>query len=134
MSGHSKWNNIQHRKGAQDKKRAKLFTKFGRELTIAAKEGGSDPNFNPRLRLAIEKAKAGNMPKDILERAIKKGSGELEGVDFTVMIPFFLNIQDTAPSAPRFPSLRENVILISDAVLFLLSVTASTMNAVPAGP
>ena len=85
MSGHSKWNNIQHRKGAQDKKRAKLFTKFGRELTIAAKEGGSDPNFNPRLRLAIEKAKAGNMPKDILERAIKKGSGELEGVDFTEM-------------------------------------------------
>ena len=77
--------NIQHRKGAQDKKRAKLFTKFGRELTIAAKEGGSDPNFNPRLRLAIEKAKAGNMPKDILERAIKKGSGELEGVDFTEM-------------------------------------------------
>jgi len=64
VSGHSKWNNIQHRKGAQDKKRAKLFTKFGRELTIAAKEGGSDPNFNPRLRLAIEKAKAGNMPKD----------------------------------------------------------------------
>ncbi len=85
MAGHSKWANIQHRKGAQDKKRAKLFTKFGRELTIAAREGGSDPAFNPRLRLAIEKAKAGNMPKDILERAIKKGSGELEGVDFTEM-------------------------------------------------
>lgn len=85
MSGHSKWSNIQHRKGAQDKKRAKLFTKFGRELTIAAKEGGGDPNFNPRLRLAIEKAKAGNMPKEILERAIKKGSGELEGVDFSEM-------------------------------------------------
>lgn len=82
MSGHSKWNNIQHRKGAQDKKRAKLFTKLGRELTIAAKEAGGDPSFNPRLRLAIEKAKAGNMPKDILERAIKKGTGELEGVDF----------------------------------------------------
>lgn len=82
MSGHSKWNNIQHRKGAQDKKRAKLFTKLGRELTIAAKEAGKDPSFNPRLRLAIEKAKAGNMPKDILERAIKKGTGELEGVDF----------------------------------------------------
>lgn len=82
MAGHSKWANIQHRKGAQDKKRAKLFTKFGRELTIAAKEGGGDPSFNPRLRLAIEKAKAGNMPKDILERAIKKGTGELEGVDF----------------------------------------------------
>lgn len=85
MAGHSKWANIQHRKGAQDKKRAKLFTKFGRELTIAAREGGGDPSFNPRLRLAIEKAKAGNMPKDILERAIKKGSGELEGVDFIEM-------------------------------------------------
>lgn len=85
MSGHSKWSNIQHRKGAQDKKRAKLFTKFGRELTIAAKEGGGDPDFNPRLRLAIEKAKAGNMPKDILERAIKKGTGELEGVEYLEM-------------------------------------------------
>ncbi|WP_291259485.1 YebC/PmpR family DNA-binding transcriptional regulator [Fusobacterium sp.] len=85
MAGHSKWANIQHRKGAQDKKRAKLFTKFGKELTIAAKEAGGDPNFNPRLRLAIEKAKAGNMPKDILERAIKKGTGELEGVDFIEM-------------------------------------------------
>ena len=83
MSGHSKWNNIKHRKGAQDKKRAKLFTKFVRELTIAAKEGGGDPSFNPRLRLAIEKAKAGNMPKDILDRAIKKGTGELEGVEFS---------------------------------------------------
>ena len=85
MSGHSKWNNIQHRKGAQDKKRASLFTKLGKELTIAAKEGGGDPNFNPRLRLAIDKAKAGNMPKDILERAIKKGTGELEGVDYIEM-------------------------------------------------
>lgn len=85
MSGHSKWNNIQHRKGAQDKKRASLFTKLGKELTIAAKEGGGDPAFNPRLRLAVEKAKSGNMPKDILERAIKKGTGELEGVDYTEM-------------------------------------------------
>lgn len=85
MSGHSKWNNIQHRKGAQDKKRASLFTKLGKELTIAAREGGGDPSFNPRLRLAIDKAKAGNMPKDILERAIKKGTGELEGVDYMEM-------------------------------------------------
>lgn len=85
MSGHSKWNNIQHRKGAQDKKRASLFTKLGKELTIAAREGGGDPGFNPRLRLAVEKAKAGNMPKDILERAIKKGTGELEGVDYMEM-------------------------------------------------
>jgi len=83
MAGHSKWSNIKHRKGAQDKKRAKLFTKLGKELTIAAKEGGSDINFNPRLRLALDKAKAGNMPKDNIERAIKKGTGELEGVDYT---------------------------------------------------
>lgn len=77
MAGHSKWNNIKHRKGAQDKKRASLFTKLGKEITIAAKEAGGDPNFNPRLRLAIEKAKAANMTKDVLERAIKKGTGEL---------------------------------------------------------
>ncbi|WP_297486683.1 YebC/PmpR family DNA-binding transcriptional regulator [uncultured Cetobacterium sp.] len=82
MSGHSKWSNIKHRKGAQDAKRAKVFTRLGKELTIAAKEAGGDPNFNPRLRLAIDKAKAANMPKDNLERAIKKGTGELEGVDY----------------------------------------------------
>ncbi|MGL4392161.1 MAG: YebC/PmpR family DNA-binding transcriptional regulator [Fusobacteriaceae bacterium] len=79
MAGHSKWNNIKHRKGAQDKKRASLFTKLGREVMVAAKEGGGDLDFNPRLRLAIEKAKAANMPKDVLERAIKKGTGELAG-------------------------------------------------------
>lgn len=82
MAGHSKWSNIKHRKGAQDAKRAKVFTRLGKELTIAAKEAGGDPNFNPRLRLAIDKAKAANMPKDNLERAIKKGTGELEGVDY----------------------------------------------------
>lgn len=82
MAGHSKWANIQHRKGRQDKARAKQFTKFGKELTIAAREGGGDPNFNPRLRLAIDKAKAGNMPKDNIERAVKKGTGELEGVEY----------------------------------------------------
>lgn len=82
MAGHSKWSNIKHRKGAQDKKRAKLFTKLGKELTISAKEGGGDINFNPRLRLALDKARAGNMPKDNIEKAIKKGTGELEGVDY----------------------------------------------------
>lgn len=86
MAGHSKWNNIKHRKGAQDKKRAQLFTKLGREITVAAKEGGGDPEFNPRLRLAIDKAKASNMPKDPLERAIKKGTGELEGVDYVELV------------------------------------------------
>ena len=82
VAGHSKWANIKHRKGRQDKLRAKLFTKLGKELTIAAREGGGDPGFNPRLRLALDKAKAGNMPKDNIERAVKKGTGELEGVEY----------------------------------------------------
>jgi YebC/PmpR family DNA-binding regulatory protein len=75
MAGHSKWANIKHRKGAQDKKRSKIFTKIIKEVTIAAKEGGADPNFNPRLRLAIQNAKGANIPKDTVERAVNKGSG-----------------------------------------------------------
>ena len=82
MAGHSKWANIQHRKGAQDKKRGKLFTKLIREITVAARMGGSDMNANPRLRLAVDKAKAQSMPKDNIERAIKRGSGELDGADY----------------------------------------------------
>jgi len=82
MAGHSKWANIQHRKGAQDKKRGKLFTKLIREITIAARMGGSDINANPRLRLAVDKAKAQSMPKDNIDRAIKRGAGELDGVDY----------------------------------------------------
>jgi len=82
MAGHSKWANIQHRKGAQDKKRGKLFTKLIREITVAARMGGGDMNANPRLRLAVDKAKAQSMPKDNIERAIKKGSGDLDGADF----------------------------------------------------
>jgi YebC/PmpR family DNA-binding regulatory protein len=82
MAGHSKWANIQHRKGAQDKKRGKLFTKLIREITVAAKMGGGDPDANPRLRLAIDKAKAQSMPKDNIERAVKRGAGELDGADF----------------------------------------------------
>jgi YebC/PmpR family DNA-binding regulatory protein len=82
MAGHSKWANIQHRKGAQDKKRGKLFTKLIREVTIAARMGGSDINSNPRLRLAVDKAKAQSMPKDNIERAIKRGAGELDGVEY----------------------------------------------------
>ena len=74
MAGHSKWANIQHRKGAQDKKRGKLFTKLIREITVAAKMGGGDLDSNPRLRLAIDKAKAQSMPKDNIARAIKRGS------------------------------------------------------------
>jgi YebC/PmpR family DNA-binding regulatory protein len=82
MAGHSKWANIQHRKGAQDKKRGKLFTKLIREISVAARAGGADPGANPRLRLAIDKAKAQSMPKDNIDRAIKRGAGDLEGADF----------------------------------------------------
>ena len=82
MAGHSKWANIQHRKGAQDKKRGKLFTKLIREITVAAKMGGSDIDANPRLRLAVDKAKAQSMPKDNIERAIKRGAGETDGADY----------------------------------------------------
>jgi YebC/PmpR family DNA-binding regulatory protein len=84
VAGHSKWANIQHRKGRQDKIRGKLFTRIGKELTIAARDGGN-PEFNPKLRMAIDKAKAANMSKDVLERAIKKGTGELEGVEYVEM-------------------------------------------------
>jgi YebC/PmpR family DNA-binding regulatory protein len=82
MAGHSKWANIQHRKGRQDAKRGKIFTRLIKEITVAARLGGSDPGSNPRLRLAMDKAFANNMPKDNVERAIKRGSGELEGVSY----------------------------------------------------
>jgi len=75
MAGHSKWANIQHRKGKQDAKRAKVFSKLGREITVAAKLGGGDPDMNPRLRLAVDTAKKQSMPKDAIERAVQKGAG-----------------------------------------------------------
>ncbi len=79
MAGHSKWANIKHRKAAMDAKRGKLFTKLSREITIAAREGGGNPENNPRLRIAIQNARAANMPNDSIQRAIKRGTGELEG-------------------------------------------------------
>ncbi len=82
MAGHSKWANIQHRKGRQDEKRGKLFTRLIKEITVAAKLGGGDPASNPRLRLAMEKASDANMPKDTVQRAIQKGVGGLEGVNY----------------------------------------------------
>jgi len=82
MSGHSKWSTIKHKKGAADAKRGKIFTKLIKEITVAARMGGGDPEANPRLRKAINDAKAQNMPKDNLERAIKKGTGDLEGVEY----------------------------------------------------
>lgn len=86
MSGHSKWATIKHAKGAADAKRGQLFTKFIKEISIAAKMGGGDPNANPRLRTAILKARAANMPKDNIERAIKKGTGELGAVSYEELL------------------------------------------------
>lgn len=82
MAGHSKWANIKHKKAAQDAKRGKVFTRLIKEITVAARMGGGDPNSNPRLRLAVDKAYDQNMPKDNVERAIKRGSGDLDGVDY----------------------------------------------------
>ncbi len=82
MSGHNKWSSIKHKKGAADAKRGKIFTKLIKEITIAARGGGGDPTANPRLRTAIQNAKAANMPLDNITRAIKKGTGELEGVSY----------------------------------------------------
>ena len=82
MAGHSKWANIQHRKGRQDEKRGATFSKIAKEITVAAKMGGGEIGFNPRLRLAVDKGKGVNMPKDKIDNAIKTGTGELEGVDY----------------------------------------------------
>ena len=82
MAGHSKWANIKHRKERQDAKRGKIFTRLIKEITVAARMGGGDPNANARLRLAVDKAQDQNLPKDTIERAIKRGSGGLEGVNY----------------------------------------------------
>jgi YebC/PmpR family DNA-binding regulatory protein len=82
MAGHSQWANIQHRKGRQDAKRGKIFTRLIKEITVASRLGGSDVSGNPRLRLAVDKALENNMPKDTIERAVKKGAGELDGVSY----------------------------------------------------
>jgi YebC/PmpR family DNA-binding regulatory protein len=86
MSGHSKWKTIQHKKAATDAKRGKMFTRLAREIVIAAREGGGDPNVNFNLRLAVDKAKASNMPKDNIERAIKRGTGELKGEELAEVV------------------------------------------------
>ena len=86
MAGHSKWSNIKHRKGKQDARRGKIFTKLGRELIVAAKMGGPDPETNFRLKVAIQKAKAANMPNDNIERAIQRGSGDQEGEGFLELV------------------------------------------------
>ncbi|MFK7964877.1 MAG: YebC/PmpR family DNA-binding transcriptional regulator [Burkholderiaceae bacterium] len=85
MAGHSKWANIKHKKERADSKRGKLFTRVIKELTVAARDGGSDPSANPRLRLAMDKASDANMPKDTVTRAIQRGAGELDGVNYEEM-------------------------------------------------
>ena len=102
MSGHSKWSTIKHKKGAEDKKRGKLFTKLARAIIIAAKEGGGDPTANATLATAIDKARSYSMPKDNIERAIKRGTGEREGSRPTRRSP----TRDTAPGAWRSSSRR----------------------------
>jgi YebC/PmpR family DNA-binding regulatory protein len=82
MAGHSKWANIQHRKGRQDAKRGKIFTRLIKEITVAARMGGGDPDMNPRLRLAVDKATGNNVPKDNIERAMKRGSGGMDGANY----------------------------------------------------
>ena len=82
MAGHSKWSQIKRKKAVNDQKRGQMFTKLIRELTVAAREGGGEPDYNPRLRLAVDTAKAGNMPQENIDRAIKRGTGELEGVTY----------------------------------------------------
>jgi YebC/PmpR family DNA-binding regulatory protein len=82
MAGHSKWANIKHKKAATDAKRGKIFTRLIKEITVAARLGGADPSMNPRLRLAVDKAMSQNMPKDTIERATKRGAGDLEGVNY----------------------------------------------------
>jgi len=97
MAGHSKWANIQHRKNRQDEKRGKLFTRIIKEITVAAKLGGADLGANPRLRLAVDKASDANMPKDTVQRAIQKGVGGLEGVNYE-------EIRYEATASPEPPS------------------------------
>lgn len=86
MAGHSKWSKIKRKKAVDDQKRGQMFTKLIRELTVAAREGGGDPDFNPRLRLAVDTAKAGNMPQENIDRAIRRGTGELEGVTYEEIV------------------------------------------------
>jgi len=86
MSGHSKWATIKHKKGAADAKRGKIFSKLSKEIMVVAKQGGGDPGKNPTLRTLLQKAKSVNMPSENIERAIKKGTGELEGVTYEEVV------------------------------------------------
>src|SRR6059058_5067875 len=107
MSGHSKWSTIKHKKGAADAKRGKVFTRILKEMTVAARMGGGDPIGNPRLRAAVAEAKANNMPKDNIERAIKRGTGELEGATYEELT--YEGSSYVAPSSSPVPRLMARV-------------------------
>jgi len=126
MAGHSKWKQIKHYKAATDKKRGALFTKLIREITVAAKQGGGDPDGNPRLRTAIDAAKASSMPKENIERAIKKGTGELEGVDYVEVM-----YEGFAPGgvALMIQALTDNATRTVADVRFALSRGGGNMGA-----
>ena len=139
MSGHSKWANIQHRKGRQDAKRSNLWTKVIREIIVAARLGGGDPDMNPRLRLSLLKARAANVPKDTVKNAILKGTGQLEGANYeeiryegygvggaaliidctTAHVPlqtfatFFLRTAETSEPTAAFPSCSSTAAISS---------------------
>jgi YebC/PmpR family DNA-binding regulatory protein len=146
MAGHSKWANIRHRKGAQDKKRGKIYTKLIREITSAAKLGGADPVSNPRLRLAIDKARAERMPKDNIERAIARAAGDLDGADYVeiryegygpggaaVMVECMTDNRNRTAADVRHAFSKYGGNLGSDgSVAFLFEQTG--VIAIPAGP
>jgi YebC/PmpR family DNA-binding regulatory protein len=146
MAGHSKWANIRHRKGAQDKKRGKIYTKLIREITSAAKLGGADPASNPRLRLAIDKARAESMPKDNIERAIARAAGDLNSDDWVeiryegygpggaaVMVECMTDNRNRTAADVRHAFSKYGGNLGSDgSVAFLFEQTG--VIAIPAGP
>ena len=105
MAGHSKWKQIKRKKAVTDQKRGAAFTKLIKEITVAARHGGGDPAGNARLRAAIDAAKAGNMPADNIDRAIKKGTGELEGVTYEEVTDF--SFQDGYPGYPGWEKLKK---------------------------
>jgi YebC/PmpR family DNA-binding regulatory protein len=147
MAGHSKWANIQHRKSKVDAKRGKIFTRINRELTVAAREGGGDADANPRLRLAIQKANAANMPKDTIERTIKKATGELEGVTYeevryegyaqggvAVMVDCLTDNRNRTVAEVRHAFSKHGGNLGTDGSVAYLFTKMGTLNFAPGAP
>ena len=126
MSGHSKWHNIAAKKGKADAARGKIFTKLGREIAVAVKEGGPDPAQNSRLKDVIAKAKSNNMPNDTIDRSIKKAAGDANSVNYEPVT--------YEGYGPNGIAIIVKAFLTLEAVLFLLSVNASTIIAIPLGP